>query len=447
MTLLLAVLGCVSAPDPEPVGNQPSPPAPAPAPVAPPPPRDCPDGTTVTAGDTCVLPQQILDDVTLFADIDYLLSWTVFVGNDVDETVLTIEPGTTVRAESQGSLVIRRGAKLVADGRADAPIVFTSAQAEGERTMGDWPGVVLQGRAPVHCVRTGLAEDAPCERTGESATGWFGGDDPDDNSGTLRYVRFEFTGALQNPCCPSTAGLHLNGVGRGTVIDHVQVHRAAYDGVRAIGGTVDLRHVFVSGAGDDLLDFEYGWSGRAQYLLLQSLPDAPGDNGIEGENDVENNDRLPRAAPVFANVTAIGIPDALWSDIGLLVREGAVAEVWSSQFVDFERACVGLGSSATYEAGITDQELVVRHTHMDCAVLIDDVQPSPPMSADDVLDYLEDGAGNRLEAGSVTLVDGYRSRQRGGAVPDDPFFEDTDLIGAVDADADWTSGWTAFPVD
>ncbi|RMG17497.1 MAG: hypothetical protein D6729_08750, partial [Deltaproteobacteria bacterium] len=139
---------------------------------------------TCDENDVCVLSGTITDDITLTADKKWLLRGGVFIGDDVEETVLTIEPGTTIYGEerSTGFLVITRHSKIMAEGTPEAPIVFTSSKAPGSRARGDWGGLILNGNAQVN---TGD------EAYGEGGTGWYGGTDDDDSSGVLRYVRVE----------------------------------------------------------------------------------------------------------------------------------------------------------------------------------------------------------------------------------------------------------------
>ena len=48
------------------------------------------------------------------------------------------------------SLFILRGAKINAVGTADAPIVFTSSRAVGQRQPGDWGGLIIIGNAKIN---------------------------------------------------------------------------------------------------------------------------------------------------------------------------------------------------------------------------------------------------------------------------------------------------------
>ena len=103
-------------------------------------------------GDVCTLSGTITEDLTLTSDIQWVLRGMVAVGDDVNQTILTIEPGTTIYGESStnGFLVITRHSKIMAEGTAAAPIVFTSSKEVGSRSRGDWGGLIINGLAPVN---------------------------------------------------------------------------------------------------------------------------------------------------------------------------------------------------------------------------------------------------------------------------------------------------------
>lgn len=200
---------------------------------------------------------------------------------------LTIEPGTRVEGRPGSALVVTREGQIYSRGQQDAPIVFTSNQAEGTRTAGDWGGVVMLGDAPVN-VANAQIEGVPA---GDSR-GAFGGSDSQSSCGVMEYTRVEFAG-FEVYANNELNGLTLGGCGSGTIIRHVQVHRALDDGIEVFGGTVDLKHIIITGAGDDSLDWDMGWQGRVQFLIVQQHANL-GDNGFEGDN----NKKAPTAGPI-----------------------------------------------------------------------------------------------------------------------------------------------------
>lgn len=399
----------------------------------------------------CIISGTITEDTTLTADNEYLLKGGVFIGDDVNPTVLTIEPGTILYGESatNGFLVITRSSKIIADGTADQPIVFTSSKDPGSRARGDWGGLILNGRAPLN-----VGDEA----FGEGGTGFYGGDDPNDDSGVLRYVRVEFAGTLLSPD-NELNGIAFQGVGAGTTVDYVQVHMNADDGVEFYGGTVNAKHVVVTGVGDDSLDWTDGWTGSAQFVVLQQHDDASGDNGIEADNNGDNNDATPRSNPTLSNLTIIGAPDSDTSDYGMLLREGTAASIHNALVVGFNDACLDVDNTATF-TNISDGALVLENVHLDCASSFerdDEDRDGDDVDDPDVLDIDADffalGAGNTTGSNGGLSADAYdltapdfTSTATGAVIPAGGFFDAVDHIGAVGSD-DWTAGWTSYELN
>lgn len=246
--------------------------------------------------------------VTWTKENDYLLEGFVFVN---DGQVLTIEAGTVVRfrsgqAENASALIVARGGKIIAEGTKENPIIFTSEHdnlqgsvAKDERGL--WGGLVILGNAPVN-LREGEArvEGIPYFES----RGIFGGGDEDDDSGVLRYVSIRHGGTNIGEG-NEINGLTLGGVGNKTEIDFVEIIANEDDGVEIFGGTVNLKHMVVSGCGDDAFDYDLGWSGNGQFWLgIEN--DFVGDNLIEaggGENPVIG---FPNSLPKIFNATLIG---------------------------------------------------------------------------------------------------------------------------------------------
>src|SRR5687768_708011 len=228
----------------------------------------------------------------------YVLRGAVFVEAGA---TLNIAAGTRVIGEagSVGTLIVRRGGRLNAIGTRTAPIVFTSDQPVGSRARGDWGGIILNGTAPVN-IEGG-------EGVGEADTGIYGGDNPNDNSGSMRYVRVEFAGVEFSPD-NELNGIAFQGVGRGGSYEFIQVHMNRDDALEWFGGTADIKYAVASNAADDSFDWTFGWSGRAQFIAITQRGD-DGDNGIEADNNEFGNDFLPRSNPQIYNMTMCGDPD------------------------------------------------------------------------------------------------------------------------------------------
>jgi len=400
------------------------------------------DGPFECEGDVCTLSGTITEDVTLTADKMWLIRGGVYIGDDDAQTVLTIEPGTTLYGESStdGMLVITRGSKIVADGTSDAPIVMTSSKAPGDRARGDWGGLIINGRAPINSCAEGTAD---CEAYGEGGTGWYGGRDVSDDSGVLRYVRVEFAGTLVSPD-NELNGIAFQGVGSGTTVDYIQVHMNADDGVEFFGGTVSVRHVLVTGVGDDLMDWTDGWQGNGQFIVLQQYEDA-GDNGIEADNNGEANDASPRSMPTLSHVTVLGQPESSNSDFGVLLREGTGASIHNAVVTGWNEACLNVDHDATVAQIGTG--LDITHSVLDCTTaLVSETGLTETTAMWDAGESNVIGNPWKDDPYSVGNTD-YRPASDGPAAsgamtPADSWFEDVAWRGGVDPTMDWTAGWT-----
>jgi hypothetical protein len=205
-------------------------------------------------------------------------------------------------------LIIERGAKLIADGKATDPIVFTSGRAIGQRSPGDWGGIVLLGRAPTNRP----LDPAPSVEGGVGRK--YGGTDPNDESGILRFVRIEFAGNATDPASEIN-GLTMGGVGSGTIIENVQVSFGNDDAFEFWGGTVNCKNLISFANADDDFDFDFGYTGKIQYGIACRKPDFvdPGDaaNGIECDNDLIGSTAAPVTRPQLSNFTIVGANNAI----------------------------------------------------------------------------------------------------------------------------------------
>ena len=315
-----------------------------------------------------VVTDDILENTTWTSDNVYVLDGIVFVGEDCGQTggvddpgacdgtpvTLTIEPGTTIvgrlsanitTGERVSELVISRGSRLVADATGQSGvrpteeqmIVFTSAQPQGSRGRGDWGGLAINGQAPIN---------GGSEAQGEGDSGVYGGNDPLDDSGIIRGVRVEFAGDNFTED-DQLNGIAPQGVGAGTIMEFIQVHYNTDDGIEPFGGTVGMKHIVLTGIGDDSLDGVRGWQGFAQFGISQQRAD-DADQLFELSNNGSTPDASPRGSAVVANFTAVGGGVDLGtgeihalgdeSDAGILMREGSNFRIYNS-------IVIGAGSS------------------------------------------------------------------------------------------------------
>jgi hypothetical protein len=255
------------------------------------------------------------------------------VGYAETASTLAIEPGTIVYASGRSALVISRGAQIVANGTAAAPIVLTSrtqlvnrfdgnSATPVDAPAGGWAGLALLGLAPdSQCAGSPPTNFDTCDVLIEGNVGRYGGNDSNDSSGSLRYVVVRSTGSIiaeGNELQGITAG----GVGRSTVIDYVQVHRSNDDGIEFFGGNAFATHMVFTGAQDDSIDIDNGWTGGIQFALVIQENDLP-NSGFELDGRFA---RTPTTFPLFANITVLGpsarpLP-ATGDRLGLLAREG-----------------------------------------------------------------------------------------------------------------------------
>ena len=241
----------------------------------------------------------------------YILSGFVKVtANDT----LVIQPGTIIKGDlvTKGSLIIERSGYLRAEGTPEQPIVMTSQKSPGQRSYGDWGGLILCGRASVNAPANAGNGTSAGEAIVEGGVGsiYGGGATPNDNdnSGIIRYVRIEFGGIPFQPNSEIN-GLTFCGVGRGTTVDHIQVSYAGDDAYEWFGGTVNVKNIIAYRNWDDDFDTDFGYRGNVQFALSVRDPqiaDQSGSNGFESDNDASGSTAIPNTQPHFSNVTIAG---------------------------------------------------------------------------------------------------------------------------------------------
>ena len=218
----------------------------------------------------------------------YILEGRIFIEDGV---TLTIQPGVVVKGEAgvkenAKALIVARGGKLMAEGTATQPIIFTSVADNilpgqiqspnlNPELDGLWGGLIVLGKAPISAKNddeTNQIEGIPPS----DANGLYGGTVADDNSGTIRYISIRHGGTNIGEG-NEINGLTLGGVGSGTTIDHVEVIANQDDGVEWFGGTVDVSDVLVWNNGDDAIDTDQAWSGTLDNAIIIN----PGDECFE----------------------------------------------------------------------------------------------------------------------------------------------------------------------
>ena len=401
-----------------------------------------------------------------------------------NSATLTIQPGTLIEGQ-QGTgpgiggaaLFVARDGRLVADGTALQPIVFTCKDNGAARFKGCWGGISVLGNAALNDgalnspIITGRATTGGCrEKTAEGSANLavglalYGGCNDNDDSGIFRYIRVEYAGFRFTPT-NELNGLALYGVGRGTIVDFVQIHAGLDDGLEMFGGTVNMKHIVATANSDDSFDYTEGWNGDAQFIIVQ-LDSLDSDKGFEQDNYEFGNDFTPRATPRIYNATVIGKAFVTSTSGtagnnavgGLHVRRGT----WPKMFnflvqnfpfaldIDDTATCTGWNTAAGFEI---KNSIFTQNTRLDASDT-----PDPACEANESAAILLAGSNNLTPATSPLIspldvrVPDWRpafGTATGGAVPPGSFFDATaTYIGAVapanatKSNIPWYSGWT-----
>ena len=369
---------------------------------------------------------------------------------------LTIEPGTEVKAFDDGSLLVTRGSKLEAAGTEAQPITFSSLDTD-YNGYGEWGGVIIQGFAPQYgagntgaCFGTGDV----CNVEGEGGTdvSVYGGNDPADDSGTIRYVRIAEGGLVAGPN-NEINGLTLQGVGHGTTVEYVQVHNNLDDGVEWFGGTVNAKYLVLTGNDDDDIDYDEGFQGNIQYAIIIKDPNKASPTGSNDPRGIEANssddEYVPQTAAVLSNITLVGSTvnndagSSKGAQPGMRLRGAVNTSVFNSAVRNFDKGCIRVDDADTNGDSVVDVNSVVNLTNVlgDCASGM-----YQKRAADSEVNVVEQGwtvggtyAINEAQAvlaSAPTIV----AIDNGSGFS----FDETSYIGAVDpaAASGWWESWT-----
>lgn len=396
---------------------------------------------------TAILEGKITADRTLKANELYELRGGVSV---VNGATLTIEPGTKIIAGNSGGvfsyLAIEQGAKIIAEGTATQPIVFTSNKCTPN--SGDWGGLLLAGKAPINRGTTATAEVANLT---------YGGTNPADNSGILRYVRLEYTGGKINDDSEFN-GLSLYGVGNGTTIEYIQAFNGNDDGIEFFGGTVNLKYAIVTGAGDDSFDWTDGWVGNGQFWIAQQTS-AAGDKGIEADNLSSAPDAAPFSNPTLSNITLIGAEDGDGENKGIEFRAGTKVRMYNTIIKAFPGAGIEVDDNQTL-INLNNNEVIVRNSIIDNAKSFDLDHGGATVDLANFAtfnNYTKDGSGAPFNNAGTPVPTSFKTNgfigtyqytiAIDGVNNFDPstlgaFFDAANYVGALQKNDTWTSNWT-----
>jgi len=284
---------------------------------------------------------------TLTSDKVWTLKGYVYV---TDGAKLIIQPGTTIISDiaEKGALCIERGAQIIAEGTATKPIIFTSGKNVGERSPGDWGGIVILGRAKTN---------RSSEPTIEGGIGRpYGGTNDADNSGILKYVRIEYAGIAALPNSEINA-LTLGAVGASTIIENVQTIYANDDAFEFFGGTVSPKNLYAFATADDDFDFDFGYTGTVTNGVSKRDPqfvdNGDAGNGVECDNDGVGSSAQPFTHPKLVGMILIGPFDATSlanHNLGLRWRRATQFTITNSKILGYQKGGFSIESNETAQA-------------------------------------------------------------------------------------------------
>ncbi|PAM96614.1 hypothetical protein B4N84_01235 [Flavobacterium sp. IR1] len=258
---------------------------------------------------TNIIAGTIDKDTKLQKRFVYQLVGVVYVTNNA---TLTIEPGTVIRGDDKtcGTLVITNGAKIMAEGLETDPIVFTSNKETADRKPGDWGGIVILGKAPINAL--GGLQTLPFNF--EPLLNHYGGQDAEDNSGILKYIRIEFAGRKLS-AAKELNGLSLAAVGRKTVLNNIQISFSNDDSFECYGGDLNMSNLISFRTTDDDFDFTQG----AQINISNSIAirhpfssDVSGSRCFEVDSydKIQNTDMTKKMTTITAsNISLVNLEE------------------------------------------------------------------------------------------------------------------------------------------
>lgn len=365
-----------------------------------------------------VLDKDITENVTLETGKNYTLNGGIHVKAGA---TLTIQPGVTITAKHDGTvdyILVEQGAKIDAQGTASQPIVMTSEKKEA----GAWGGLHICGYAHTNN-GSGSSEigNAP-----------YGGNNDADNSGTLKYIRLEYTGYAFDEEHEAN-GVSFYGVGNGTTVEHLQAYKGSDDGFEFFGGSVNVKYLVATSCSDDSFDWTEGWNGKAQFLVAyQEGETSLGydcDCLMECDNNGTNFAATPVAHPIIANATLIGNGGEAQ---GVRLRAGTEVELYNT-------IITGKGKALTVETNETENALKNGTSKLEYVAIAGELSSKQGIYTN--ADFVQ--ATGNLDNQTFTWNNKYVGTLDGGKdLSADSFFTSTDYKGAVKSGEDWTEGWT-----
>lgn len=399
--------------------------------------------------------------VTWTSNNVYLLDGLVFVN---EGQVLTIEAGTLIKGKAgQGdnasALIVARGGKIMADGTADDPIIFTSENDDLDGSVGDldsglWGGLIVLGKAKLNTVPgeqqiEGIPNTEP--------RGIYGGDDYADNSGVLRYISIRHGGTDIGEG-NEINGLTLGGVGDQTVIEFIEVFSNKDDGIEIFGGAPKLNNIISAFCGDDQFDYDQGFVGSGQFwLAVQGFN--RGDRLGEHDGGTDPEDGQPYARPTIYNSTYVGLPQGAGKRV-ITFRDNAGGHYVNSIFyqqafgIDIELLQTECSYNRFIEGDLSVENNIFYLINEQYLLV---VSPGDGVSNEDIEEannYLKtyfQNLGNEikdpgfiLDGLTFNVIPSKDVSENLGDFPNDGWFKTVSYKGAFDPTNNWAEGWSLF---
>jgi len=394
---------------------------------------------------------------------------------------LTIEPGVTLYGGTGTSwLAVNRGNRINAVGTVARPIIFTSRDnvlgLNTDTSSGQWGGVVLMGRAQItDCANTGATPGTTaCERQTEGAIdpATYGGADNTYNAGRMSYVQIRYSGYVLSANSELQA-LTTEGVGTGTVLDHIQSFNSSDDAAEFFGGHVRMKYFVAVGAEDDNLDTDTGLKGAFQYVLAAQRAGSEGrgtDSIIEADSDNSVDGDRPRQHTIVSNFTFFHRVDNSSNDqAAILLRGGTDYTLVNGVLVASAAPCLRISrtqtASTTADASLDELGApTFRSVEFQCTNTTKYIG-SNGVTAAQVQSIFGSGSNNNNDSytssftstfingptetavtafnPSSLAVTGWNPATNQPTAADAAFFDAVTYIGAVQNAADtWYQGWT-----
>ncbi|WAJ69777.1 hypothetical protein [Catenovulum adriaticum] len=396
---------------------------------------------------------------------------------DVDGPTLTIEAGTTLVFDNASSRVqINRGANIEAAGTYANPITFTSANAISSLSVQDpepqdWGGIMINGLGITDQCTDAERTANTCSANTEGAVTYYGGNDNNDDSGTLKFAKIHYAGGL-----PAGAeegndlnSLTLGAVGSSTTIEYIDIYAGYDDGIELFGGAVNLKYIAITDTQDDSMDIDAGWQGNAQFVYIKhgTVKNAAGETinmgngGFESDGIKVKGTSVDPSSPNIANVTVVTTDEESARDGAASIAiklDDFIQASWYNTILIKDAAtqtyCIDYKPEEAVDEMIA-QQVSLESSVAACAQLAatgsETVTGTDGTSTITVEEWFKNGDKNELlNAGATILADnGFATLPNADSdvtvtATDmstvDTFFETTDFIGAIsttDTSSDW----------